>query len=578
MVNPLLMLLVRRPAQGASKLRRVRVDTPTDIPTTDAIFLVLRRMRGPLIVLITTFSVSVLGLSLIPGRDAAGNPHQLTLFDAFYVISYTATTIGSGELPYPFTSLQRMWVTVAIYASVLGWAYAIGVLLSLVQEPAFREALHNQQFRRRVRRLDEPFVILAGYGQAGRRIGLALDALHRRFVVVDSDPRRISALVTDALTVDTPGLDGSAANPAVLGMAGLAQRHCRGVIAVTDDDETNLAVVMAVNLLRPEVPVIARCSDRAVAERMLDFDPGAVINPYDRYGAYLTLALLKPVTHQLVSWLMNEPGTPMPPRREGLGCGRWVVVADDRFGQEVAHDLRRAGMQVTVVDPADGHPDVQGAVGFVAGAVRDATNLAVAAHARHDNSDLFICVRQSTIRNEALLAAFDPDSVFIPTQLVAKEVMARIVDPHLWEFLEAAIEQPQEWAKEVFTALRSRVGSATPSTTLLTLDTRQAPAVARWLRTGELTLSQLLADPDDRAQHLPVAPLGIIRDEHAMYAPDPDEPLQPGDRLFLCGRDVGLDALTGSLYSDSAVEYLATGQRVPATWVFRLLTGHRRRH
>ena len=34
---------------------------------TGAVFLVLRRMRAPLIVLVVVFAVSVLGLTLIPG-------------------------------------------------------------------------------------------------------------------------------------------------------------------------------------------------------------------------------------------------------------------------------------------------------------------------------------------------------------------------------------------------------------------------------------------------------------------------------------------------------------------------------
>jgi hypothetical protein len=47
------------------------------------VFLVLRRMRVPLIVLITIFAVSVLGLTLVPGQDAAGRPAHLGIFDAF---------------------------------------------------------------------------------------------------------------------------------------------------------------------------------------------------------------------------------------------------------------------------------------------------------------------------------------------------------------------------------------------------------------------------------------------------------------------------------------------------------------
>src|SRR4051794_40294372 len=98
-------------------------------------------MRVPLIVLIVIFAVSVLGLSLVPGEDARGRPDRMGIFDAFYFMSYTATTIGFGELPHAFTAAQRMWVTVTIFLAVIGWAYAIGSLLSLMQDQGFRQAL-----------------------------------------------------------------------------------------------------------------------------------------------------------------------------------------------------------------------------------------------------------------------------------------------------------------------------------------------------------------------------------------------------------------------------------------------------
>ena len=59
------------------------------------IFLVLRRMRAPLIALILIFAVSVLGLTLMPGVDADGLPHRMGLFDSFYFMAFTATTIWS---------------------------------------------------------------------------------------------------------------------------------------------------------------------------------------------------------------------------------------------------------------------------------------------------------------------------------------------------------------------------------------------------------------------------------------------------------------------------------------------------
>ena len=89
------------------------------------VFLVLRRMRLPLIVLVCTYAFSVLGFVLIPGMDDQGNPWRMGFFHAFYFVSYMGSTIGFGEIPYPFTDAQRLWVMFSIYSTVIVWLYAI---------------------------------------------------------------------------------------------------------------------------------------------------------------------------------------------------------------------------------------------------------------------------------------------------------------------------------------------------------------------------------------------------------------------------------------------------------------------
>ena len=81
--------------------------------------LALRRMRAPLITLILIYAVSVLGLTLIPGIDAEGQPTRMSFFHAFYFISYTATTIGFGEIPNAFSESQRLWIILCIYLSLI---------------------------------------------------------------------------------------------------------------------------------------------------------------------------------------------------------------------------------------------------------------------------------------------------------------------------------------------------------------------------------------------------------------------------------------------------------------------------
>ena len=96
--------------------------------------IVLRFMRGPILLLVTVYGV------LIPGQDAAGQPTHMSFFHAFYFMSYTATTTGFGEIPNEFSETQRMWAIVCLYMSVVAWIYAIGSIIGLVQNPHFKHA------------------------------------------------------------------------------------------------------------------------------------------------------------------------------------------------------------------------------------------------------------------------------------------------------------------------------------------------------------------------------------------------------------------------------------------------------
>ena len=131
-------------------------------------------------------------------------------------------------------------------------------------------------------RLREPFLLVAGYGQTGRMLGRSLDELGRRLVVIDSTAERIDSVELDSYHADVPGLVADARNPEHLRVAGMDHPCCEGVLALTDDDETHLAVTMAAALMRPELPVIARTVSPVIARRMSGFGTPTVVNPFDR--------------------------------------------------------------------------------------------------------------------------------------------------------------------------------------------------------------------------------------------------------------------------------------------------------
>ena len=155
--------------------------------------LILRQMRAPFITLIVGYSLTILGLVVTPGFDDQGNPWHMSFFDAFYFVSFTATTIGFGEIPYPLSTAQRMWAIITIYVTVICWFYALGKTLSLIQDPTFKAALKRNTFTKNISHIHEPFFLICGFGETGTALSHALTEHNIRAVVMEKDQKKIEA-------------------------------------------------------------------------------------------------------------------------------------------------------------------------------------------------------------------------------------------------------------------------------------------------------------------------------------------------------------------------------------------------
>lgn len=112
---------------------------------------------------------------------------------------------------------------------------------------------------------------MVGYGRAGELLARSFDEFGTQLVVIDESSERVDALELGSYHADIPGLVADAASPHHLSAAGLHSPFCTGVLALTNNDETNLAVTMAASMLRPDLPVISRTISAPIAERMLAF-------------------------------------------------------------------------------------------------------------------------------------------------------------------------------------------------------------------------------------------------------------------------------------------------------------------
>ena len=518
-------------------------------------FLALRRLRGPLITLICVYSVAVLGLTLIPGVDSEGNPWRMDFFHAFYFVSFMGSTIGFGEIPYPFTEMQRLWVSICIYFSVVAWLYTIGRAITLAQEPAFRQAVTYGAFEHAVKRIGDSFYIICGYGDTGRLLVRGFTRHNTRTVVIDRDQEQINNLELADLGFYIPGLRADVNHPDHLIAAGLKHTRCAGVIAVTNSDHINLKVAISSKLLRPHLPVVCRSEIHDVGINMESFGTDEIVNPFDIFADRFAMALHSPTNFVIHQWLTSPANTPLseplfPPK------GRWVLCGYGRFGKAVQRILSLEGIEVTIIEvnPKRTHaPEntilgrgteavtlreggIEEAVGVIAGTDDDANNLSIIMTARELNEELFIVARQNRQENDALFEAANLDLVMQRSDIIARTIITRITNPLLTDFLNQLPGDDQEWSNVLATRI-SGVCDNTAHTWNVIATKSHAPALAVALFNGEhITLGMISEDSGQAEGSTVCLPLLIKRDHDTTMLPPLDMKLEHGDQILFTGR------------------------------------------
>jgi len=558
---------------------------------SDLAYHLFRRMRVPLIVLITVYAISVLGFVLIPGQDDQGQPWHMDFFHAFYFVSFMGSTIGFGEIPYPFTDAQRFWALFSIYGTVVAWLFAIGSLLAIVQDPAFRAVMARNAFVRGVRQIRQPFYVVSGFGDSGALLLNALSKHGIRAVVIDRDQSRIDALKVQGLEVHVPALCADASDPSSLEAAGVRMTNCAGVIAITNDDEANLAVAITAKLFSRTRTVICRANHQDTADNMASFGTDHVINPFETFAERFARAIHSPSLYLLYLWLTSTEhlrlNPPIAPPR-----GRWIVCGYGRFGKAVNRALHVEGVSTVIIeaDPAKTQPPegsvigrgteaetlqeagIENAVGVIAGTDHDANNLSIVLTARDLNPELFTVARRTRGYNEQLFDAAWLDVVMQPATIIAREVLALVTTPLLAEFLRLIRGKENDWANVLVSRISGVTGETPPATWTLTIGRHQTPAVRDSLEHGgSITLAHLLTDPRDRSNALPSVALLLKRGEAEELLPESSTQLVVGDRILFCGLAQAERLMDWTALNHDALDYVISGRERPDGILWRWL-------
>lgn len=545
------------------------------------LWIIIRRIRTPLIVIIVTFSISILGMVLIPGVDSNGNTYNMSFFDAIYFVTYMATTIGFGEIPYEFTYPQRFWVLFSIFIGVIGWFYAIGTLVSLLQDKKLIAQIHISSFSRKVKNLKEPFIIILGYNNITKELINKLSS-SKRIVVIDKNPDRIDELELENFIPEVYALPGDVNNPEILKIAGIKKRNCKAVVVLFDNDFKNTKVALLARLLNDRINLIVKSTTKEQTEHLKNLGIQNIIDPFNLVANRFYLAITSP-SLWLLEMMCFEHDLNIR-KEEFLPKGKYVICGYGRMGKALGDSLIRAGLEYSYIDLksnnykkrknsaifGDGEDyktlikaGVKEAVAIISATKDDLINLTILLTAKKINPEIYTIGRENTLEDVTIFNSAKIDRIYVLEDVISEYVHKITHIPLSHIFLSKIHKESEMWGEELVERLKSQVGYS-PKLFEIRVSRDETYALYKHLKDNNIVkLKDILRSFEDRTKRAKMVILLIKnRKEQITFLPDDDYEIKVSDRLLIASTEDVMQDFEYIVNNINEFNYILTGQDI----------------
>jgi Trk K+ transport system NAD-binding subunit len=524
----------------------------------NALWIILQKLRTPLLVIIVTYSIAMLGMVLIPGMDDNGNVYHLTFFDAFYFVSYMASTIGFGEAPYTFTYQQRLWVSICIYITVVGWFYGIGALVSAVTDKTLKFEMMRNRFRKQVQAIKNDFVIVLGYTYVNAEIIKKFHDANIEVVLIDENENKINHFLLEESSHDVPVMIGNALLTETLQDAGILCSNCKAIVSLFNKEEENLRISILTKFLNPKVKVIAKSTFSDITNSILDTDIAKALNPFEIFAKRVDIALASPHVLVLENWIYQN--SDLMDKAMFLPKGKYIVCGYGRFGKLLQEKFDKHNLDSVFIDEKRlanremmesgkfirANPDdknvlldvgIKDAVALIVGTQNDIDNLSIMITAKKLNPNIYLIARENTMQEVSIFQVANIDWVFMIEKILINKTSLALSKPLKNRFLKLILNKDEVWAEKLVKLLRNKIG-ANPKLMTLKINEEESYAIYNELLAGnEISIDVLLHSLSNWQKNNNIIPLLIHRKNEEILLPR-NRILQIDDRiLFACTQE-----------------------------------------
>ncbi len=548
----------------------------------NSLWIILHRLRTPFLVLIVTYSISIIGLLMIPGEDGNGNIYNMTIFDAWYFVSYTATTIGFGDTPYTFTYHQRMWISIIIYLTVIGWFYSIGSVIAILQDKHLLSEIAKVKFIKQVKNIKQPFVIILGYSLVSSEIIRRIQKSNFRVVVIENNEDRANSLILEGFSPRVPVCISNVYHVKSLEDAGIKKSNCKAIISLFKDDNLNLRVAILTKYLNPNIQLVVKSNGKHNTDNLLDVGVDIIQNPFSIISYQIQMALEAPSLLKLEQWIYNM-GI-LDDSLLSLPKGKYLVCGYGRMGRHLYNVLNDNNIKVSFLEineikqdklsqeeyynmkfvDADDRDNLINAGILdcdiiIAGTDNDTVNLSILATARKLNSSIITIARENELEDYSIFKSANIDHIFMPSKILIHKTTNAIVYPLSNIFVKKLIRQDEKWGDDLVKELQQTIGE-NPKLFEITINKWEAPQIYNYILKENLTLDIFRYSLYNQKKSNKIVVLIIKNEDNYNLLPQWNESLHENDTiLFACDEDAidDIEYITQNIYE---FNYILTGK------------------
>lgn len=221
----------------------------------------------------------------------------LTWVDAYYQTVITVFTVGYSEIGPEATPLYRMVTTFVVIFGCGIALYTIGVTFSAFMEGHLQESLGRTRMQRAIDDLEDHNVV-AGWGQVGKAIGLALLKAGEEVVVIDFNKE------LNRRQIPCHYISGDATHDEVLTRAGVLR--AKSLVVALDDDADNVFITLSARGLNPDLFIVSRSNTASSAPKLSQAGADRVVNPHEIGADRMVSFMIQPNVADFLGETMSD--------------------------------------------------------------------------------------------------------------------------------------------------------------------------------------------------------------------------------------------------------------------------------